>query len=589
VTPKEVLSTDSGYVTSEEKDLGELRPFDGQKRAFAKARVKRKLKARGPTYADLMRNVLASVGLLVFLCGAELGIECSAPGDQFIQQALSLPPALSWTHVHSSRFWNTQSGRLTHAIATANIAAGYTETEISRWMLDVMWDEDRRAQMETRFPTELAEARGAVRSAASFMDALDSLHETFDPRDEDSLDRQEDYWPNLTFLTEDDFAWFITKVESPYRYILGNKYGLGLDVVLFLNQLQQTGRFVSKDGRVLASLPDAGGRPFSNLVAEYAIHELLEQTIMLHDQIIELTTELFGRGAYLWPGRRPTAERVRSGTQVFMRPGQTPLGRALRIFIEKRLELYIPTLLSRLVRASFFDDRDRRVRVLSLQGTVKDITLGSSPRIVIAHKASEWHIDFARLVRLEPVASLTAATFDDSVTLSETLIMSSIQIGFPVTLSALQVRSLAGSPSKISTTILQWVLAAIVYLRDAEGARIRSSTRLDRKEVVSVLRFFTQILAVLRENNLQVVIEDLILNDDPREDKPPSFSYPMMTRGKLDSNDWYRPLHEQVDHIVSRLISFTHLVVAPFGWAGPNWRLHLPPGTDTQDPLLGSA
>jgi len=98
----------------------------------------------------------------------------------------------------------------------------------------------------------------------------------------------------------DSFKWFNAVVEGPEKYLLGQESALALNVVEFLR--------------------DKGDR----LLDEYLLHEALERTPLTHLEIILVTSEVFGRGDENFISKLEKGDT---------KPGQTPLGKALRYFI----------------------------------------------------------------------------------------------------------------------------------------------------------------------------------------------------------------------------------------------------------------
>lgn len=108
---------------------------------------------------------------------------------------------------------------------------------------------------------------------------------------------------------EDSFAWFNAAVEGKERYLLGNDSALAVDVAAFLNYYDEMRDF-----------------PVNDLLQEYILHEALEapELRFSHETVIEITSAIFDR-------------------LIITGPGSTPLGKALRHFINEKGEAPIPT------------------------------------------------------------------------------------------------------------------------------------------------------------------------------------------------------------------------------------------------------
>jgi hypothetical protein len=106
-------------------------------------------------------------------------------------------------------------------------------------------------------------------------------------------------------------GWMMARaelVDGNEKYLLGNQSALAADIIEYLT-LYQNRNDITEDQK-------------SDLVAEYVLHEIMENTALDHPDIIAATTSIFGRGAM--------------GVD-FERPGETPLGIALRAFIDTKL------------------------------------------------------------------------------------------------------------------------------------------------------------------------------------------------------------------------------------------------------------
>ncbi|MFH1837238.1 MAG: hypothetical protein ABH862_03890, partial [Candidatus Omnitrophota bacterium] len=119
-------------------------------------------------------------------------------------------------------------------------------------------------------------------------------------------------------LKELDFKWFEARVDGEERYLLGHENALAVNVI-----------------RHLIAEETAAG--IGNLIDEYLLHEALERTGLEHYEIVQITNRTFARGD-------------------FVRPGQTPLGRALRKFInressEKAVDNFLRSGEKRFIRA----------------------------------------------------------------------------------------------------------------------------------------------------------------------------------------------------------------------------------------------
>ena len=107
-------------------------------------------------------------------------------------------------------------------------------------------------------------------------------------------------------------GWMRSRAEitpdGKEKYLLGNQSALSEDIVEFL---------ILSQGRT-----DLSPQEKAYLLEEYILHEVLENTSLEHGEIIGLTTKLFGRGEM--------------GVD-FNRHGETPLGAALRSFLDVKL------------------------------------------------------------------------------------------------------------------------------------------------------------------------------------------------------------------------------------------------------------
>ncbi len=110
----------------------------------------------------------------------------------------------------------------------------------------------------------------------------------------------------------EEIGWMRTRVElvrGEEKYLLGNESALAVDIIDFLDNYKDI------------SDPAPEAKEF--LLEEYILHEVLENTSMDHSEVIEFTTHLFGLTGY-------------EGLEL-SEPGTTPLGKALRAFLDVKL------------------------------------------------------------------------------------------------------------------------------------------------------------------------------------------------------------------------------------------------------------
>jgi hypothetical protein len=308
--------------------------------------------------------------------------------------------------------------------------------------------------------------------------------------------------------------WFMAIVEGSYHYILGLPPArLALDLIVFLQTLERDGIVRSSEGRTLVELRDERGRPYAHLTTEYMLHEKLERTPLSHDEIIALTTKVLGRGVY-YP-RSNTADFPTGDGPVFRRPGETPLGRALRAFIRWRLRRRIISQIGRAGIISYFDDTYDEVHAMCGLITALQDAAGSNPSIVLREGAYELIVPLDRIVSLDWRAPEILGSHRGSFNPQEPLDLDGIVTRMihevdrkrygPVSISEPQLRTLrAGSRN----TLLAEALRRLLALRDREGQRLRSGQRFTRDTGWEILEEAVAIASRLVEIDILLVFDN---------------------------------------------------------------------------------
>ena len=436
------------------------------------------------------------------------------------------------------------------------ISAGFTVFELKRWSMTLSGDEQGQARLRSTLDVTIAqEAVDGIKLDIPGGRAIPWISRCFARHANELRIAMNDWNP-------DGILWFIAKVESPHRYLLGHRFcGLAVDLVLFLKQLQDTGTARDNQGAVVASLVDLAGQPYRHLVAEYVLHERLESSDLTHDEIIELTTELFRYGVFRAAEQPHASRRLEPGTRVFTRPGQTPMGQALRSFIDWRFKQRLQAVMGELVRVSYYDPSDQAV--LSMQGTVTTPPPQERSEAFVRLVQENRNIDLMQrqILRIESIPRLLHGTFVDAATISVEQILQRLNGGFPVTLSEAQVRALAKIWSGKASAILR-VLEQVRLVRDSEGRRVLTSMRLTPGRVARVLSWALALGTELAAENLQLLVEDVTFNQTDVFGKAGFVNYP-------DAPAYYAPEDEDelfrgdAEHLLNSILTFTHLTLKP--------------------------
>jgi serine/threonine protein kinase/uncharacterized SAM-binding protein YcdF (DUF218 family)/SAM-dependent methyltransferase/GNAT superfamily N-acetyltransferase/predicted MPP superfamily phosphohydrolase len=106
------------------------------------------------------------------------------------------------------------------------------------------------------------------------------------------------------------FQYFDARVEGTEKYMLGHKYALAVNIISQLDRWER-------------SSLEAGMIKKADLIDEYILHEALEKIDLGHEAIVTFTNSFFDMPA-------------------FEKRGQTPLGQALRAFIEMKVKSLAP-------------------------------------------------------------------------------------------------------------------------------------------------------------------------------------------------------------------------------------------------------
>jgi hypothetical protein len=345
-------------------------------------------------------------------------------------------------------------------------------------------------------------------------------------------------------------TWVSAGVWSPCTYFLGfGPSGLAFDLLLFLHELQSKGGVVQQDASPVR-LVDKHGDPFRDLVAEYVLHERLEGTDMTHRQIIGFTTELFGHGVFQSDHPGPP------GRTAFGRPGETPLGRALRAFIHTHFNRqYGSRRLGRRVALSYFDVQSRAIR--SAHGVITRALSRTSERLLIEADEGVLEIVPDRILSIEDIPPVAPdhrhiLPKDDFWT-AEALLDYVRQFG-AVTIWEPHVRSLAAHGRD---HLLSAVFATVIAARDREGQRIFAGDAQSREHLLKALTWSRHIGRALATLSLRLVIDGLTFNTRnitqsvvifpgmPLPPQPPGIQFP----GDAMHEFW------------NRVARFTHLTI----------------------------
>lgn len=498
---------------------------------------------------------IATVSNGVSNCGPESGAQL-----EFAAEALSLP-ALSGEPILASdrRLKDFLSADLGEAVRrtgeagrtlpyreisrTGSISAGFALGKIEEWrhrtsaVPDSVGDETSVRDLDA--------AKGAVTRATGELLAMSELG-AMAPQAVPLLEQGVERW-----------SWFRTEVDSPYRYILGDKTALAVDLVLFLKSLQETGEARDGMGRLVARLRGARRHAVPNLVAEYVLHETLEQTELSHDQIIEITTKLFGYGIFR-PALEFLSREVSSGVKIFTRPGQTPLGRALRAFIESRFEDFIVRFRGAWLHMSVFDPAFRSV--VFLEGVLKyDMGTAGPPgaAVVIEGTHGGTALHWSRILRIVPLGlGPLAGTFSDTVQISLQMVEQQLHAGSHVTLTEPQVRAIASLENPASW--LNDLFLAVCQVRDGEGVRIRQGMRPDTKWVAFMETCAHALSGYLGDLGVALYVDHELVLNDPMY---PPFSFGLASVFPLADGE--ERLMDDAQRISNAFLGYRYLTLYP--------------------------
>ncbi len=208
------------------------------------------------------------------------------------------------------------------------------------------------------------------------------------------------------------------------------------------------------------------------------MHELLEDTFLTHDEIIAFTTDVLERGTY-----RPFSEVAATATDarkpVFQGPGQTPLGHALRGFIQWRLERWVESQVGQAASLTYFDERYQHVH--GIRGIIMPLANPDDPNPLVRLREDDEDtiVPLDRIVSIERIFReylRKEVTFHRGrAPLTSDDVLRSVMTEDGLVLSEPQLRSLRASPR---TRLLAETLNALIALRDGEGQRLNTGGRL---------------------------------------------------------------------------------------------------------------
>jgi len=407
--------------------------------------------------ADAVERIGAQA-LALKLVSVPLAAPGSSPSEQHATTARlwalrQRSVALEW------RWWSPQSDRTIPAIAS-----NVTFDAIESWLRRIFAGEGEEDREDPRATQIVKEAL-----ARAYDEVL-----RFSPlayRSTPPLD------PESVLSVEPGWAWTRAWVDNPFRYALGYQVVLAYDVVLFLDQLSREGRARDDDGRVVAALRDENGKTYPHLVAEYVVHEYFERNNFSHEQAIGLTTRLFEYGVYGAFDQIVEAPLI-SGARLFTRPGETPRGKALRLFISWRFESDVRELEGRDVHFTILDPVEERL--VSLSGRVLGIVRldDRPPAVKVSLESGEVAIDLDRIVLVRPDYK-PPITYAGEVSIAEIeKRLDEGPFGDWVTLSEPQVRALAQVPEPPGTWLAE-ILDIIQFTRDALAVDLQGSNAPD--------------------------------------------------------------------------------------------------------------
>jgi len=437
------------------------------------------------------------------------------------------------------------------------IAAGYTAEEV-----EALKESVRNSRFEDIFEARYRFRPGAVEIQAAIKQAEKVL---WDLNIVDTLD--ESHNDDIRFSVESTGYittagnWFIAVVDSPYRYFLGAVGYFAWDLMIFLKHLQEKGEARDAHGRRIAVLRDERGKPYPDLVAEYILHERLENEPPLHHhEIIAMTTQAFGRGIYRWDGDRVYDKPLPEGTEVFVRAGQTPLGRALRLFIEWRFRRRVATILGRKISINYLTPSHQSL--FSIQGTASAILKkGGEPSLVIVEGRRKTLIPLRRIVRLfvQPKSDFDTFTLGKISSVDLDKVIRRLRKGNAVILTEQQLRSMRVSAR---SRVLADALEGLLALRDNEGKRMHLGMRLTEAGVLDVAVSAMTIGAGMAKLDATLMAEEIIFHFPNAVSGPTYVAYDAMPAPSSFS-DPIEFVRHITDYILNSLVSFTHVLLTP--------------------------
>ncbi|KJJ83939.1 hypothetical protein OMAG_002194 [Candidatus Omnitrophus magneticus] len=170
---------------------------------------------------------------------------------------------------------------------TGNISIGFTDEEEKYIHQKINIQNTEVIDKNTDIIQLAGERVDSIKEKINYIYFLLKQHKITDEQILEFINILDDY--------KNKFKWFNTTIENEEKYFIGTKTALAVDIISFLSLYEKK-------------------HNLKNLIDEYILHELLENTDLTHKDIIKITTIFFGRGEY--PSH-----------------GTTPLGRALREFI----------------------------------------------------------------------------------------------------------------------------------------------------------------------------------------------------------------------------------------------------------------
>lgn len=374
-------------------------------------------------------------------------------------------------------------------VQPAAIASGYTALDLDRWQQSLQSNPDHQIGMMVTYGSHLAGAALAMQKAAVETASLVSKVSFPRPYGRYKTRIQQ-------AIRKSGATWFTASVDSPWMYILGAPSLFALDVVEFLGEVEKGSVVRSPDGDLL--LRDKKGQPYTNLLNEYFLHEILETTTLTHDEIVELTTRVFRRGYYRRSGS--VAVTVKWHEETYDRPGQTPLGRALRFFINFRFRKKIEHLLSRRIEVNFFGSQHQTVQMA--QGMARRLLPGPTLELVV-HSVKTY-------IPLADIVSVAASGGNASFPLLKYREISE-QLPFPIYLTYENLRTV--TPDDLSDPEpLRMVFRALLEARDRAGRHLFMGVRPYAVDPSETLSWLNPIIEILRGLNLRLILGDIFLN-----------------------------------------------------------------------------